>query len=85
MYAGKRCNDNPISTKRSKLDGVGPVDNRPSTNKDGGRFTCAEGLSEQQTVTCILCEIEVQGKVQLNVCFGLLGRFFNLVKGRGEY
>ena len=36
MYAGKRCNGNPNSTKRLKLDGVAPVDNRPSTNKDGG-------------------------------------------------
>ena len=36
MYAGKRCNGNPISTKRLKLDGVGPVDNRPSTNKNEG-------------------------------------------------
>ena len=25
-----------LSTNRLKLDGVGPVDNRPSTNKDGG-------------------------------------------------
>ena len=36
MYAGKKCNGNPISTKRLKLDGVGPVDNSLSTNKDGG-------------------------------------------------
>ena len=36
MCAGKIYNGNPISTKRKKLDGVGPVDNRPSTNKDGG-------------------------------------------------
>ena len=36
MDAGKRCKGNPISTKRLGLDGVGPVDNRPSTNKDGG-------------------------------------------------
>ena len=36
MYEGERCNGNPISTKRLKLDGVGPVDDRPSTNKKGG-------------------------------------------------
>ena len=34
---GKKYYCNPISTKRKKkLDGVGPVDNRPSTNKKGG-------------------------------------------------
>ena len=36
MYAGKICNGYPISTKRQKLERVGPVDNGPSTNKDGG-------------------------------------------------
>ena len=36
MYAGKSINGNPISTKRLKLYGVGPVDNRPSTKKDRG-------------------------------------------------
>ena len=36
MYAGKRYNGNPISTKRYKLYGVGPVDNRPYINKKGG-------------------------------------------------
>ena len=54
MYAGKRCNGNPISTKGYKLDGVGPVDNRPSTNKDGGpnhlcatcRAWCAESCRQ---------------------------------------
>ena len=32
----KRYNCNPNSTKRSKLDRVDPVDNRPSTDKNGG-------------------------------------------------
>ena len=36
MYAGKKCCGNPITTQREKLDGVGPIDNKPSTNKDGG-------------------------------------------------
>ena len=36
MYAEKKCNGYPFSTKRLKLDGVAPVDKRPSTNKDGG-------------------------------------------------
>ena len=36
IYAGKIFNGNPISTKSSKLDGMGPVENRSSTNKKGG-------------------------------------------------
>ena len=36
MHYLPRCKGNPISTKVYKLEGVGPVDNRPSTNKDGG-------------------------------------------------
>ena len=36
MYAGKRWNDKPNSTRRIKLDGVAPVDNRHLTNKDIG-------------------------------------------------
>ena len=35
MYAGKRFNGNPSSTKMSKVDGVAPVDNRPSLDKNG--------------------------------------------------
>ena len=33
MYAGKRCHGKPISTKRYKLESVGPVDNRSSIKK----------------------------------------------------
>ena len=36
MYAGKGYNSNPNSTKRSKLDRVAPVGNRPPTHKNGG-------------------------------------------------
>ena len=36
MYAGKGYNGNPKSTKRSKLDRVAPVGNRPPTHKNGG-------------------------------------------------
>ena len=32
----KKCNGNPESTKMLKLDRVATVDNRPSTDKNGG-------------------------------------------------
>ena len=43
MHAGKRCNGNPKSTKRWKLDRVAPVDNRPpqikmGAQKSGGKW-----------------------------------------------
>ena len=34
MYAGKRCNGNPNSTKMLKLDRVTPVDNKPHLDKN---------------------------------------------------
>ena len=51
---------NPISTKRLKLDGVGPVDNRPSTNKDGGPIhlwgaSCAHLCRVGVMCSAVLC------------------------------
>ena len=40
MYAGKRCNSNPISTKRSNLDGAAPLITDLSPKRREARYNC---------------------------------------------
>ena len=65
MYTGKICNCNPISTilyYGLRTSRVGPVANRPSTNKDGGQkhLWVSYTLISKQKYQSLACHIVSQ-------------------------